>query len=407
MKKASLTCQPFYAKKNPTNPMDEQTLICPTCGARIPLSETLTRQLRVDLQKEYEAQLSREKKDWQDKEKAKLWLIAQQKAKEKIELDLKDRENQLLEQKRHIEELEKKELDLRREKRQLEEERKKIELEVVRRVDAARQETIAALKKNQEEEYRLKLLEKDKQLEMSKRTVDELKRKLEQGSMQIQGEVQEMDLRQTLRFNFPVDLIQDVPTGIRGADLIQTVNNQFGQKTGVILWESKNTKAFSHEWVTKLKDDRGRAQADICVLVSQAIPKEINHFGILDGVWVTEPRYLVPLTHALRAQLIAISTVKQSLVSSDKKMEYLYNYLLSSGFRHKIENIIASFSSLKAELEVEKRAMQRIWSRREKEIERVVANTSSFYGDLQGVIGDSLPQISQLELPEGEDRFPS
>lgn len=383
--------------------MNDQTITCPSCRYKFPLSETLAHQLRENIVREYDAKLTHDKKQWEEKEKAKLLIIAQQKAKEKTELELKDRDIHLQEQKKQIEEFEKRELNFRREKRLVEEERKKIELEIERRVDETRKQTIESFKKNQDETSRLKLLEKDKQLEMMHRTIEELKRKSEQGSMQIQGEVQEMDLKSLLTQEFPTDRIADVQVGVRGADLIQTVYApRTGQKTGIILWESKNTKGFSLDWTKKLKDDQTRIKADVCILVTKTLPDEIKNFGPLDGVWVTNYECVIPLTRALRSQLISVNNVKQSLVGSGKKMEFLYSYLLSSEFKNKIENIVSAFVTLKNDLETEKRAMQRIWNKREKEIERVIVNTSGFYGDLQGVIGDSFPTISNLELPDKE-----
>lgn len=380
--------------------MADQTITCPACGASIPLTETLTVQLRSEMQKEYLHQLETEKKKWLDSEKAKLWIVAQQKAKEKITIELKDKEIQLEEQKKQIESLEKQELALRREKRLIEEERKKISLEVERRVDAVRRETIEELKKTRDDEYRMKMLEKDKKLDMLQKTIEELKRKSEQGSMQIQGEVQETDLRQMLKSHFPFDAIKDVPVGVRGADVIQIVKNKFGQTTGVILWESKNTKGFSLEWTKKLKDDQTRVQADVCVLITKTLPDEIKNFGPLQGVWITNYECVIPLTRALRFHLISINHEKQSNVGKEEKKDILYNYLSSNEFKNKIENIVSAFTTLKSDLETEKRAMQRIWSKREKEIERVIVNTSGFYGNVQGVMGGSLPTISSLELPE-------
>jgi hypothetical protein len=59
--------------------------------------------------------------------------------------------------------------------------------------------------------------------------------------------------------------------------------------------------------------------------------------------------------------------------------------------------------NMKQDLEAEKRSLQRSWSKREKELERVIMSTSSLYGDLQGIIGGSLPTIQQLELPNTDE----
>src|SRR3989344_2511845 len=240
------------------------------------------------------------------------------------------------------------------------------------------------------------------QLAEQGKEIEEFKKKSEQGSMQIQGDVQEMDLRRILRERFPSDVIHDVPTGIRGADLIHTVNNQYGQKAGVIVWESKNTtKPFEQKWIMKLKEDKGIVGADVAILVVRIVPAEVNCFSLMQGVWIVEYQYVIPMLRMIRRQLIEIRSIKQTEVGKGEKMEYLYKYISSSQFGNKIDNIISTFNSMRSNLESEKRAIQKIWGRREKEIQRVIESTSSFYGHIEGVIGDSLPKISSLELAEG------
>jgi len=247
------------------------------------------------------------------------------------------------------------------------------------------------------------MAEKDKQLDQLRRSLEDAKRKSEQGSMQIQGDVQEEDLKLMLRSHFPVDMIEDVPTGIRGADLVQTVNTSFGNKAGVILWESKNTKAWSAEWIKKLKDDQALAKADVCILISQVLPEGVKDFALQGGVWVCSYEMAFSVASFLRVHLTQLSQVKQSLIGKDEKMELLYTYLSGSEFRNRVETIVGAFTSMQSDLETEKRAMQRIWKKREKEIERVVMSTSGMYGDLQGIVGASLPTIRALELPGAEE----
>ncbi len=380
--------------------MQDQTIKCPSCGSSIPLSETLTHQIRDEIERGLKEQLNREKEEFIHKEKAKMWALAQQKAQEKMQSELKEKEEQIGEQKKKLEELEKHELELRRQKRELEEQRRKLELDVERRVDEIRKQTVEKLQKDLEEQHRFKLLEKDKQMEQMRKTIEELKRKSEQGSQQVQGDALESDIKTVLQTHFPIDTIIDVPTGITGADLIHTVNTQHGAKAGVILWEIKNTKAFNVEWITKLKDDQTKAKADMCILVTKVLPEGIKAFGEVKGVIVVEFGYAIAVAHVLRDNIMTLAKMKQSIEGSGKKMEFLYQYLLSPEFKNKIESIISAFTSLKFELEREKRAMTAIWSRREKEIERVLTSTSSLYGDLQGATGDALPKIEKLELAD-------
>jgi hypothetical protein len=177
-----------------------------------------------------------------------------------------------------------------------------------------------------------------------------------------------------------------------------------GQKQGIILWESKNAKAWKAEWVTKLKDDQTNIKADVVIIATQVLPDGIDTFGFRDGVWITAYKYALPLVAALRYQLSEMNRVKQSFVGKDAKMELLYNYLGGPEFKNRIETIVLAFVSLKSGLDTEKRAMEKIWSKREKEIERVIKNTTGFYGDLEGIMGSAaLPSIEALELPTGED----
>ena len=270
---------------------------------------------------------------------------------------------------------------------------------MARKMDEERKKIIEETKKQESEQQRLKLQEKDKQLEIMRKQIDDLKRKAEQGSMQIQGEVQEDELKDILTLTFVKDEITDVPQGVNGADLIQKINGAIGQPTGTIIWESKNTKAFSDTWISKLKQDQGLVKAEVAILVSRVLPDDIEGFGLRNGIWVVGYTHVIPLASALRLHISEMYTVKQSLIGRDEKMAVLYQYLSGAQFKNRIENIVMAFMNMKQDLESEKRSFQRIWNKREKELEKVVMSTSSLYGDLQGIIGGSLPKIEQLELP--------
>jgi hypothetical protein len=413
--------------------MSDQAISCPQCGTQIPLTEALSHQIKEQLKGEFEKEqqkrereilnqkeaLEAEKKRLEQTrasleeemnkklaaEKETLWKKAQEKAQEKLSTELADLKSQNEERARELEEARKNELDLRKKAREIEEREKALELEMQRKMDEEKEKIAEQVRRNTEDEFRMKMLEKEKQLEQAQRQADDLRRKLEQGSMQIQGDVQENDLRDMLRTTFFSDLIEDVPTGIRGADLVQTVNNQFGQKCGVILWESKNTKAWSNDWIKKLRGDQGLAKADVCILVTKVLPEGIQYFGLADGVWVCEYGYALPLAQTLRLSLQELHKVKQASVGKGEKMEALYEYLSGSQFKNRVENIVMAFTSMKSDLESEKRAFQRMWSKREKEIERVTLNTVGMYGDLQGIMGAAaLPEVEKLELASGSDQ---
>ena len=384
----------------------DQTITCPDCGAQIPLTKALSEQVEHKLKHQLEKQKAefevklKEKFELQiSAEKKKMWQLAQEKATEKQQKELFDLQEQLKENSKRLEESEKNELTLRKKARELEEKEKNSELEMARKMDEERKKIIEETKKQESEQQRLKLQEKDKQLEIMRKQIDDLKRKAEQGSMQIQGEVQEDELKDILTLTFVKDEITDVPQGVNGADLIQKINGAIGQPTGTIIWESKNTKAFSDTWISKLKQDQGLVKAEVAILVSRVLPDDIEGFGLRNGIWVVGYTHVIPLASALRLHISEMYTVKQSLIGRDEKMAVLYQYLSGAQFKNRIENIVMAFMNMKQDLESEKRSFQRIWNKREKELEKVVMSTSSLYGDLQGIIGGSLPKIEQLELP--------
>ncbi|EKE22213.1 MAG: hypothetical protein ACD_7C00020G0021 [uncultured bacterium] len=432
--------------------MTEQAIVCPKCKTKIPLTETLSAQIEEKVKSQLDEdnrkildEITKEKEDLNkekkkvesdkqsiedevkkrtdeerskleeereglknkiahevEKEKGELIKKAEQKIQEDVALKLKDLENQNKEQGEKLEKAEQKELELRKKMRDVEVQKKNLDLELQRKMDEEREKITEEVKKEADESHRMKLLEKEKQMEQMRKTIEDLKRKSEQGSMQIQGDVQENELMQMIKNNFPIDIIEDVPTGIRGGDLIQTVNSQFGIKCGKVLWESKNTKNWSNDWLKKAKEDQGIAKADVCILVSRIMPEGVNYFANVDGVWVCEYTHALPLISALRLALYDVFQVKQSSLGKNEKMEMLYEYLAGSQFKNRIENIVLAFTGMKSDLDSEKRAIQRIWKKREQEIERVVSNTAGMYGDLQGIIGASaLPEVKSLTLPEG------
>jgi hypothetical protein len=244
-------------------------------------------------------------------------------------------------------------------------------------------------------------LEKDKIINDLRASLEDMKRKAEQGSMETQGEVLEQDFEAQLRGFFPHDDIQPVPKGIRGADLMHTVRTPFGVECGLLLWETKNTKAWNSQWIPKLKDDMIETRAAIAILVSVVLPEGMSRFGQVEGVWVSDPASAIPLAAALREQLIAVNRERTASIGKKEKMEALYQYLAGVEFKQKIEGIVEAFTSMQDQLNQERRAMERHWKQREKQIERVIRNTVGLYGDMQGIIGGQIPTIPALEL-EGE-----
>ena len=406
--------------------MEQGLITCPHCGREFELSDALTGRIREHLRGELlqevsrrEAELKKKTDDLRTREAQvsksraaideeietrlkKRLAEAENRAAQKLAgqytAQLKDLQEALAEKDAAIKTFREQELALRKKQRQLEADRESFELEAARKLDAEREKIRSEALQKAGEEHRLKDLEKDKVINDLRASLEDMKRKAEQGSMETQGEVLEQDFEAQLRSFFVHDDIQPVPKGIRGADLIQTVRTPMGAESGVLLWETKNTKAWSAAWIPKLKDDMIEVRASLAILVSVVLPEGIRRFGQLDGIWVSDPLCAVPLAAALREQLLAVGRERTASTGKSEKMEALYQYLAGVEFKQKIEGIVEAFTSMQDQLNRERRAMERHWKQREKEIERVIKNTVGLYGDMQGIIGGQIPAIPALEL---------
>ncbi|HAH05148.1 MAG TPA: DUF2130 domain-containing protein [Elusimicrobia bacterium] len=370
--------------------MNEQSITCPHCGKKIALTEALTHPIEEKLRQELAGQ------------RAAIEDAAREKAAEGFAQDMKDLRAQLDEKARKLEDSRRQELELRKRQRELEDKEQAMALELERKLSQERgkirEETLA----KSAEEHHLRDREKDKQLEDMRRQIEDLKRKAEQGSQQAQGEVLELELEDLLRDNFRFDTVEPVAKGVRGADVLQRVVSGSGQACGSILWESKRTKAWSDGWVQKLKDDQREAKADLGVIVTATMPKGVSHVGCVEGVWVADFASAAGLGTALRAGLLQLEHARNALAGKGEKMDLIYRYLSGPEFRHRIEAIVEAFSSMRSDLDAEKRSTERAWAKREKQIERVLLSTSGMYGDLQGLFGSSLASIPALELSSDE-----
>jgi hypothetical protein len=399
--------------------MVDQVIICPHCHREIPLNEAISHQIREQLRKEFNSEVKKKEEELAEKEQAlsqkvealeedfaqkikiektKLEEEAKRKAEQSVAIELEDLKAQVTEKEGKLQEAKTKELQLRKERRELEEKRQTLELEMTRRLDEEREKIKEETLKIFSEEHRLKDLEKEKKINDMLIQIEDLKRKAEQGSQQLQGEVLELELEEMLKTNFPLDNLEPVGKGKRGADILQRVHNQSGQYCGTIIWESKRTKGWSDGWIDKLKEDQREAKAEIAVLVTTALPKEVNNFTQINGIWVTNFPLAICLAGPLRITLIQVANAKLSEVGKYEKMEVLYSYLSGPEFRQKVEAIVEAFNLMRKDLDHEKRTMNKIWSKREKQIERVVYNISGMFGAMQGIIGASLPEIKSLEL---------
>lgn len=310
-------------------------------------------------------------------------------------------EEQLAEKENKLREASGKELALRKEKNKLEEEKRNFELEKQRQLDEERKNIFEEAGRKATEEQQYVIAQLKKQLTDATKAKDDLARKLEQGSLQTQGEVLELELEVVLRAEFPYDEILPVPKGVSGADIIQKVLDRSGRLCGQIVWESKKTKAWSEGWLQKLKDDQRAIKADLAVIVSAVLPEGVKGFVVRDGVWICDIKLAVALATALRINLESITREKAMSVGKNEKMEVLYAYLTGVEFKQRVEAIVEAFSSMDEGLKKERMAYERIWSEREKQIKKVITNTVGMYGDLSGLV--TLPQIKRLELGEGDN----
>lgn len=369
-------------------------IVCPKCGTKIEITEAFSAQVEERLRAEFNQRY----KD----ERQKLIAAAKQRAEDETSLRMKDLEQELRQKGDLLREAQEKELQLRQRQRELEEREQAFRLELERRMDEERRRIQEDVTHRLTEEHRLKDAEKDKTLNDMKKQLEDLRRRADQGSQQTQGEVLELELEHVLRTAFRYDDIQPVPKGIRGADVIQTVRTPQGADCGSIIWESKRQKNWSDGWIQKLKEDQREVRAGVAVIVSTVLPKDVTRIAYVDGVWVADYTLAVELATVLRAGMIEVAQAKLALVGRSEKMELIYSYLSGQEFRQKVEGIVESFAALKTDLEAEKRAMQKIWAKREQQLQNVIDNTARMYGDMQGIIGSSLPTISTLELPGAE-----
>ncbi|MBX9916028.1 MAG: DUF2130 domain-containing protein [Nitrosomonas sp.] len=414
--------------------MSEPIIHCPNCATEIKLTESLAAPLIQATRQEYESKLAQKEADVSKREatlkaqqksledaqknideqvasklKAERALIAADEARKArlaiaTDLDAKSKElaelQEILQQRNNkLEEAQKAQADLIRKQRELDDAKRELDLTVEKRVQESI--TLVRQKARQEAEdgLRLKVSEKEEQIASMQRQIEELKRRADQGSQQLQGEVLELELETTLRLKFPLDSIEPVAKGEFGGDVLQRVMGPSGQWCGAILWESKRTKNWSDGWLAKLRGDQRIAKAEIAVLVSSTLPKDIETFGQIDGVWITEPRLALPLVIALRQSLIEIANTRQTQEGQETKMELVYQYLTGPRFKHRIEAIVEKFSDMQADLDRERKAMTRLWAKREMQIQGVIESTVGMYGDLQGIAGRALPAIEGLELP--------
>jgi hypothetical protein len=412
---------------------NEPTITCPHCQSEIKLTESLAAPLIQATQKQYEQAIAqkeseiakreaairtqqndlvREKASLEEQvaarittERTKIAAEEVKKAKLLAAVDLDQKAKELADLQEVLKErdaklagAQKAQADFVRKQRELDDATREMDLIIEKKVEGSLGAIREKAKQEAEESLKLRVLEKEEQIASMQRKIEELKRRAEQGSQQLQGEVQELELEAILRARFPRDIIEPVPKGEFGGDVLHRVIGPLDQQCGTILWESKRTKNWSDGWLSKLRDDQRTAKAEVALLVSNALPKGIVSFDLVDGVWVTEVRCALPVAIALRQSLIELSTVRHAGEGQQTKMELVYQYLTGPRFHHRIEAIVEKFSDMQADLERERKAMTRLWAKREVQIRGVIESTIGMYGDLQGIAGSTLQEIDGLNL---------
>ena len=414
--------------------MSDPQIVCPNCSHEIKLTESLAAPLLEETRQRFAEQLAAKDAEVTRKtealrkeqdavaqareqiedhvaqrltaERTQLIAAEAKKAREAVAGDLQAKEAEAAELRENLEannaklaKAQQAQAELMRKERALADEKREFDLTVEKRVQASVDDIRAKAKQESDEAARLKVAEKDQTIESMTRTIEELKRKAEQGSQQSQGEVFEVELEELLRGRFPTDAIEPVAKGELGADVIQQVNGSVGQPAGMILWESKRTKAWSDGWLAKLREDQRRCGADVALIISHALPKHIEHFDLVDGVWVAHPRCALAVAVALRQSLIEISSSRLVQQGQQTKMEQVYEYLTGTRFRQRIDAVVEKFNDMRDDLDKERKFMGRQWAKRETQILAVVESTVGMVGDLQAIAGKAMPEIPSLDAP--------
>ena len=417
--------------------MTEPAITCPNCKTEIRLTESLAAPLIETTRRQFQQQLAQKddeiaKREQGILEKERQLTIAKNKLDEQVASQVEDQlkidraritaeesrkskqafANDLEQRSREIAELQsilksqeaklteaqKTQADLLRKQRELDDAKRELDLTIEKRVQEGLSVTRQQARKEAEDEQRLKVLEREQTIAAMQKQIEDLKRRSEQGSQQLQGEVQELELENLLRNKFPFDAIEPVPKGEFGGDVLHRVVGLNGQPSGTILWEFKRTKNWSDSWLVKLRDDQRAAKAEIAVIVSQVLPKGVETFDLVEGIWVTHPRAALPVAMILRQSLLELALARQANQGQQTKTDMVYQYLTGPRFRLRVEAIVEAFSTMQEELDREKRVIMKQWAKRGEQIERVMGATVGMYGDLQGIAGKSLQEIEGLEL---------
>ena len=413
--------------------MAEPTVACPNCKTAIKLTESLAAPLVEATRREYERRLAQKESECNGRElvlrkhetelaKQREAFVAQVQEKLKqerekivseearkakaicaIELDGKNREinslqDVLKQREEKLTEAQKSQAQFLQRQRALEDEKRELDLTIEKRV---REELVLVrtqARLEAEDQLKLKVIEKEQTITSMQKQIEDLRRRAEQGSQQLQGEAQELELEALLNSKFPFDRIDPVRKGEHGGDVLHRVHNSHGGCCGAILWETKRTKNWSDSWLVKLREDQRAAKAEIAIIVSHALPKDVETFELVEGVWVTHPKTMIPVAFSLRHMLLELASVRQASEGQQTKAEMVYQYLTGARFRQRMGAIVEAFSGMQDDLDKERKVILKQWAKRQEQIERVMQATVGMYGDLQGIAGKTIQEIEGLNI---------
>jgi hypothetical protein len=413
--------------------MSEPQITCPHCKTEIKLTESLAAPLVAETRKRFEQQLAFKETDFVRREtalrqsqqelararerideevaerltteRAAIAETEARRARVALASDLEQRDRQLAELQQTLTDdraklasAQQAQADIIRKSRELDDARRELDLDVEKKVQESLNAVRAKAKYEAEEGLKTKLSEKEVQISGMQRQIEDLRRKAEQGSQQLQGEALELELEFLLRKRFPQDLIEPVSKGESGGDILHRVRGPSGQACGTLLWESKRTKGWNDAWLVKLREDQRHAKAEVALIVSTALPKNVETFDLVDNVWVTHPRFALPLAIALRQSLLDVANNRQVQEGQQTKMELVYQYLTGARFRHRIDAIVEKFTDMRVDLDRERKVMTKLWAKREEQLGGVLASTAGLYGDLQGIAGRAMQEIESLDV---------
>ncbi|MER9469782.1 DUF2130 domain-containing protein [Mesorhizobium sp. M0482] len=413
--------------------LNEPTISCPSCKTEIKLNESLAAPLIAATREDYERRLeqsnasmaAREEELKRERaaidaakedignqvaeqiklERAAIAVEEARKAKLLLSVDLEDRDNKLAEleatlkaRDEKLAEAQQQQAEFLKQQRALDDEKREMALTIERKIQEGLDAVRVKARSEAEDGLKMKVAEKEEQIAGMQRQIEELKRRAEQGSQQLQGEVLELELESLIASRFPMDTIEPVAKGEFGGDVLHRVVGPAGQPCGAILWESKRTKNWSQGWLGKLRGDQRAAKADIALMISEALPPGVETFDLVDGVYVAHPKCAIPIAIMLRQSLIELGNSRLVQDGQATKMEQVYGYLTGPRFRHRVEAIVEKFSDMQEDLAKERKVTTRLWAKREAQIQGVIESTVGMYGDLQGIAGKVMQEIEGLDV---------